>query len=62
MLLRDTTPEVYNFSHLEIHHSVFNDCDWSESYRDAMEAIPVHAPEPQRNEVDINMFVDIDHA
>ena len=62
MLLRDKTAEVYDFSLLEIGHSILNDFYWSESYRDAMEAIPVHAPKPQRNEVDINMFVDIDHA
>ena len=62
MLVRDKIPEVYDFSHLKIDHSDLKECYWSESYRDAMEAIPVHAPEPQRKERDIHIFVDSDHA
>ena len=46
----------------EIDHSIFKECDWSEFYRDAKEAIPVNASEPQGKEVDICMFVDSDHA
>ena len=33
-------------SYLEIDHSVFKECEWSEFYRDAKEVIPVNAPEP----------------
>ena len=39
--------------HLEAAHSVFKECDWSEFYWDAKEAIPMIAPEPQEKEVDI---------
>ena len=53
---------VYDPLYPEIDHSVFKECDWSEFYRDAKEAIPVNAPEPCRKEVDICMFVDSDHA
>ena len=37
---------VYDPSYPEIDHSVFKECDWSEFYRDAKEAIPVNAPKP----------------
>ena len=38
---------VYDSPYSEIDHSVFKKCYWSEFYRDAEEAIPVNAPEPQ---------------
>ena len=37
---------VYDPSYPKIDHSVFKECDWSEFYMDAKEAIPVNAPEP----------------
>ena len=37
---------VYDLWHSEIDHSVIKECDWSEFYRDAKEAIPVNTPEP----------------
>ena len=37
---------VYDPSYPEIDHSVFIECDWSECYRDAKEAVSVNAPEP----------------
>ena len=37
---------VYDPSYLEIDHSVFKECDWSEFYREAKEAISMNAPEP----------------
>ena len=30
----------------EIDHNVFKQCDWSEFYLEAKEAIPMNAPEP----------------
>ena len=36
---------VYDSTYLEIDHSVFEECDWSEFYMYAMEAIPVNEPE-----------------
>ena len=30
----------------EIDHSIIKECDWSEFNRDAMEGIPMNAPEP----------------
>ena len=49
-------------SYWDIDHSIFKECDWSEFYRNAKEAIPVNATEPQGKEVDILMLVDSNHA
>jgi hypothetical protein len=42
--------------------STFNQCDWSELYPEAQEAIPLNMPEPKGNGVNITVFVDADHA
>ena len=43
--------------------SAFNQCDWSELYPEAQEAIPLNMPEqPKGNSVNITVFVDADHA
>ena len=36
---------VYDPLYLEIDHSVIKECDWSEFYRDAKEAVLVNTPE-----------------
>ena len=36
---------VYDLLYPEIDHSSFKECDWSECYRDAKEAIPMNATE-----------------
>ena len=36
---------VYDLLYPEIDHSAFKECDWSEFYRDANEAIPLNVPE-----------------
>jgi hypothetical protein len=36
--------------------------DWSEFYLNAREDIPMNVPEPRRNEVQLIVFVDADHA
>ena len=53
---------VYDPLYPVIDHINLKECDWSEFYRDAKEAIPMNAPVPQGKEVDICMFVDSDHA
>jgi hypothetical protein len=42
--------------------STFTSCDWSTFYKDATEPIPPNAPPPRGQEVQINAFVDADHA
>ena len=51
--------EVINATFKE---SAFNQCDWSEFYPEAQEAIPLNMPEPKGNSVNISVFVDADHA
>ena len=69
VLLREGHLEaaVHVMAHIEKRYNsrlvyVFKECDWSQFYRDEKEAVPVIAPEPQRKEVDICMFMDSDHA
>ena len=40
----------------------FVDVDWSDFYPDAVEPIPSNAPESRGPEVQVNCFVDADHA
>jgi hypothetical protein len=40
----------------------FTQCDWQDFYPDAMEPIPGNMPEPRSKEVQLNAFVDADHA
>ena len=44
---------VYDLAHIEIYHSMFKKCDWTEFYQDVKENISINAPEPRRKEVDI---------
>ena len=37
---------VYVHSYPEIDYSAFKECDWSEFYRDAKEALPMNNQEP----------------
>jgi hypothetical protein len=69
---------IYNiYGYLKIHNRstmVFDDApiewkdtdfhinDWQEFYRDAKESIPPNAPEPRGMPVQINAFVDANHA
>ena len=59
---RSNSRLMYDLSYQEIHHRVIKKCDWSECYRDAKEAVPTNALEPQGKEVDICMFADSDHT
>ena len=43
-------------------HSNFWECDWTDFYEGAVEAIPHNSPPPRGKEVDLHMFVDSDHA
>ena len=46
-----------------IHFDTFNNgAEWKTLYGDVAEAIPLNAPEPRGNSVDLRMWVDSDHA
>ena len=40
----------------------FKECDWKAFYGDAKENVPPNASEPYGKEVDLQLFVDFDHA
>ncbi len=42
--------------------SNFVECDWSDFYPGASEALPPNAPKPLGKGVNLRMFVDSDHA
>ena len=37
--------------------SAFNQCDWSEFYPEAQEAIPLNMPEPKGNSVNLTVLL-----
>ena len=60
--LRHNTRLMFDPLYLDIDHSNFQDCDWTDFYEGAVEAIPSHAPPPREKEVDLCMFIDSNHA
>ena len=42
--------------------SDFKECGWKQFYDDVTEAMPPNAPGPRDKDVDLQMFVDSDHA
>ena len=48
-------------SYPDIYHGIFWDCDWTDFYESAVEAIPPNAP-PPREEVDLHMFINSNYA
>ena len=65
------------FAYLDQHHNLrlvfdpcypihneanFIKCDWTDMYGDIKEAISTNAPVPQGWEVELQMYVDADHA
>ena len=46
----------------DIDMSVFKGCDWTEFYGKVKEPIPLNAPEPRGKEVNLRLFIDLDHA
>ncbi|MGH7974027.1 MAG: reverse transcriptase domain-containing protein [bacterium] len=53
---------VFDDTRAVIPESKFTKCDWTEFYRDAKEPIPSNMPEARGNSVQMNCFVDADHA
>jgi hypothetical protein len=42
--------------------TVFKECNWKHFYGDVHEAIPPNTPLPRGKDIDLQMFVDSDHA
>ena len=45
-----------------IHRTVFKPNDWKSFYGNVEESIPSNAPEPRGKDVDLQLYVDSDHA
>ena len=53
---------VFDEAPVEWDESVFQKHEWEDFYKGAKEAVPLNAPEPRGNAVQMNCFVDADHA
>jgi hypothetical protein len=53
---------VFNESRVNRDESLFESHDWSDFYCGAEENLPPNAPTPRGHSVQINCFVDVDHA
>jgi hypothetical protein len=53
---------VFDPSYPEMDMSTFQEHDWTDFYGDIQEAIPPDRPKSQGKEIDIQMFVDSNHA
>ena len=60
--LRYNSRLAFDPSYPNIDHSNFWDCDWTDFYEGALEAIPPNTPPLRRKEVDLHMFIDSNHA
>lgn len=53
---------VFDSKYLPWGNASFEQRDWTEFYKDATESIPLNAPEARGHSVQINAFVDANHA
>jgi len=53
---------VFDPNYVVWNNADFHEYDWTDFYHEAKEAIPPNAPEPRGHAVQINAFVDADHA
>mmetsp|Transcript_24287 Transcript_24287/g.34811 ORF Transcript_24287/g.34811 Transcript_24287/m.34811 type:complete len:297 (-) Transcript_24287:210-1100(-) len=58
----DRSTLVFDDSPIKWTENDFQCYDWTDFYQDASEKIPSNAPEPRGNYVQINAFVDANHA
>ena len=60
--LRSNSRLIFDPMEPDVGDSNFVECDWSDFYPGASEALPPNAPKPLGNGVMLRMFVDSDHA
>ena len=60
--LRYNSILAFYSSYPDIDHDKFWECDWTDFYEGAVEALPPNAPPPIGKEVDLRMFIDSRHA
>jgi hypothetical protein len=60
--LHDRSKIVFDDAKIDWKSDKFKTVDWADFYPDAKEDLPPNAPEPRGKSVQINCFVDADHA
>jgi hypothetical protein len=60
--LHDCSKIVFDNTQIDWGSDKFKNTDWSDFYPNAAKDLPLNAPEPQGESVQINCFVDADHA
>jgi hypothetical protein len=58
----DNSNIVFDPNYVTWETAGFTQHDWADFYKDAHERIPPNAPSPRGNAVQMNAFVDADHA
>jgi hypothetical protein len=58
----DRSTTVFDASYVQWNDNNFTSYDWRDFYQDVTEDIPSNAPEPRRKFVQINAFIDANHA
>ena len=53
---------VFDPMYPEIDMTVFKECDWKDFYGNVKEVLPPNAPLPRGKEIDLRIYVDLDHA
>ena len=53
---------VLDSNYAKIDMPTFMDCDWSQFYHDVKQPFPPNAPQPLGKEVDLWLYMDLDHA
>jgi hypothetical protein len=57
-----TSHLIFGPNYVSWENASFQDHDWKEFYHDAKESIPPNAPEPRGHVVQMNAFIDANHA
>ena len=60
--LRHNSKLMFDPSCLDIDHTIFWECNWTDFYEGTVEAIPPNAPPTREKQVDIHMLIDSNHA
>ena len=53
---------VFDPTYPELDMTVFKECDWKDFYGNVKEALPPNAPSPNGKDIDLRMYVNLDHA
>ena len=60
--LRNNSRLAFNTSCPDVNQNIFQECDWTDFYEDAVEVVPPNVSPPIRKEVNLCLLLDNDHA